>query len=133
VSYEFDQQELELRLEKCIASGKLREILANAGIPKCRPVQLSIKCIDSDTDVIKDYVIPTINSRVGDFEQEMREFFDQAEEAPDIQLLSAFPKSDPSSDGTTKTHFISTFTFSKTTITFRFGICCNQFTCRICF
>lgn len=106
MSSEFNQQDLEACLAKCLECGGLREILAKAGIPENEPVTLNIK--SGDMDVITDYEVPITSPSVPvtptkidfDFDQEIRDFLDQAEISHG--LLSLLPPSEKLSDGTIK-------------------------------
>ena len=135
-----NKQKLETILAQFMQSGELRRILAKAGIPESEPVKLSIKCVDTDMDIITDYDIPTTSPEVPvtpteiDFEREIKDFLTQSETSPD--LLSALPKSDLLPDGTTGTTFKWTFKSSRKTKNYTFAGCCitpgNPEKCRAC-
>lgn len=134
------KQDLENCLAQSIVSCRLREILAKAGIPESEPIKLSIKCVDTDMDVITDYEIPTtippvpVAATETDFDQEIKNFLDQAE--TDHGLLSALSKSDPLPDGTTNRTFDVTFESSCQTSNVMVTGCCittgNPPHCRVC-
>ncbi len=143
MSYEFNPEEVKDCLAKCIVSGGLsgglRKILAKAGIPESEPAKLNIKCVDIDLDVVKDYEIPITTPQVSvtptetNCEQEIKDFLNQAE--TDHGLLSALPKSDPSTDGSTRTSFEFTLDSSivpPKSVSFPACICCTPRACDPC-
>jgi hypothetical protein len=131
MSSEFNQQELEACLAQCLKCGGLREILAKAGIPENEPVTLSIKSGDIEViDLITDYEIPITNPLVPvipteiDFDQEIRDFLNQAESCHD--LLSLLPPSEKLSDGTIKNPFQLDFKPSSMTSQKSSGCVCGN-------
>jgi hypothetical protein len=109
VSPKFDQQKLELSLAKSLIGCRLREILANAGVPANKAVTLHIK---QGEETILSREIP-INLNVAfaqtqnDFEEEIIAFFDKAEAS--FGLLSALHNFDPHSEESTRIPIEFTF------------------------
>lgn len=144
MSTEFDRQKLEACLAKCIDGCGLRDILTQNGIPADETVMLHVK---RDDEILVSQEIPAKSSASSiarqptNFVEEIHDFLDRAETSDG--LLSALPKSDSCTDGTSETLYkfifdIGNFQFGRSSIeTFRqqtvvaAGICCNP-VCRIC-
>lgn len=138
---EFNLQEVESRLAECVTTLRLRDILANAGIPADESIKLSLKC--GGKDIVQDIKIPTIcpstviEKRPIDLAEEIKCFLNLAEREKSLLGMLPQNESSPSFDGTTETIVELTIKrgilkfgdeeFSRQEIRFRNIICCPCF------
>ena len=143
---EFNQQELESCLAKCVVCFGLRDILTKTGIPSDETVKLHIEY--GDKILVRNHEIPkkspkiAVIQQVTDFGEEINDFFNRAEAFDG--LLSMLPKSELSEDGITRTLFklifdIGSFQFGEPSVEYpRLQIikpmipCCPPYPCHIC-
>jgi hypothetical protein len=132
VNCEFDQENLRERLDRSINGYGLSKMLSNLGITAEESVELVIKQ-GNNTVVRHKILIESHNVDVSkteiNFEQDIINFLKQAES--DHGLLSAFPKADPCSDGSTKTPFTFAVVICRREPILRSVIYCHDGICEI--
>ena len=110
MSTEFDRQELESCLAKCVVCCGLRDLLTKTGIASDEPVELHIEYNDNllvRQDIPKKSTKIAVAQQATDFGEEINDFFIRAEASN--HFLSKLPKSEPFEDGSTSTIFKVTF------------------------
>jgi hypothetical protein len=129
---EFVQENLKERLDRSVNGSGLSNILSNLGITAEESVELIIKQ-GNNTIGRHKILLESHNGDVSEaeinLEQDMKNFLRQAEF--DHGLLSALPKADPRSDGSTETPFTFTFVICRRKPIVRSAVYCHDGICEI--